>query len=134
MRHNIRDEKGRFVKKSSCDCGKSTSKRCKGKCKNKASEDLVAAVEIAFDGEVTRFILASIKAAMDITMSTNKKIEDVANSELCWEDIPDDLKEDFKALGITTVYDFGKYIVVSRNLVNDAIEVLGSQLTKILKK
>lgn len=137
MRYNVRDEKGRFVKKSSCKCGKPVGKCCKSKCEGSEKntpKDIDLAIELGIDTEVARFITSSIKAAMDITMSTNKDIEAVANTELCWENIPEELQEDLRELDIRTVYDFGKYIVVARSVVNDAIEILGSQLLNIVKK
>ena len=128
MRHNVRDEKGRFVKKSSCKCNKATDKCCKHNTKGTTDEECIKAFIDSFDMYVNRFVDATITAAMDVTMSCEKDIASVAQSELDWSEIPEDLEKDLKKLNIKTIYDFGKYIVVSREIVNEAIEIMGRQL------
>ena len=144
MRHNIRDSKGRFIKKgadtgsektkkgynkeqSKCTCAECNPECCTCEyCKESESHE--------YPERVKNFVHAAITTAVDITMSPCTDIEKIARTELDYDKLPEDLAEDLKAIGAKTIYDFGQYIVVARSLINDAIEQMGFQLMDIVKK
>ena len=77
MRHNVRDEKGRFVNKSSCKCNKAADKCCKHNATDTTDKEYVKTFIDSFDTYVNKFVDAAITAAMDVTMSCEKDITSV---------------------------------------------------------